>query len=253
MKARQGENMTEALDTVSAPKSVFKRFLPLGVIAIALGLFFAFDGPKYVSLESLQQNRVALSSFVSAHLLVSLLGFIALYAALTAISFPGASFLSIFGGFLFGTLLGGSAIVIGATLGATGIFLAARYAIGDALTKKAGPYMKKFEKGLQDNELSYLFILRLIPAFPFFIVNIVPALFDVKIRNYILTTFFGIIPGCFVYASVGAGIGAIFDAGGEVKLGGLMTQPKVIGPILALIALSFMPVLYKKFIKKTPA
>ena len=100
--------------------------------------------------------------------------------------------------------------------------------------------------------MSYLFILRLIPAFPFFIVNIVPALFDVKLRNYVLSTFFGIIPGALVYASVGAGVGAIFDAGGEVKLSGLMTQPKVIGPILGLIALSLLPILYKKF-KGAPA
>lgn len=237
---------------VSPPKSILKRFLPLGVIAIALGAFFALGGPDYVNLDSLKENRDVLAGFVSDHLIASVLGFILIYATLTAISFPGASFLSIFGGFMFGTLIGGSAIVVGATIGAVGIFLAARYAIGDALTKKAGPYMKKFEKGLKENEFSYLFILRLIPAFPFFIVNIVPALFDVKLRNYALTTFLGIIPGCFVYASVGAGIGAIFDQGGEVKLGGLMTQPKILLPILGFITLSLMPIIYKK-IKKSPA
>ena len=91
-----------------------------------------------------------------------------------------------------------------------------------------------------------MFILRLIPAFPFFIVNLVPALFDVKIRNYIITTFLGIMPGSLVYASVGAGVGAIFDAGEEVKLTGLMTQPKILGPIIGLIALSMMPIIYNK-------
>lgn len=237
---------------VSAPKSIVKRFLPLGVIAIALGVFFALGGPEYVNLDSLRENRDVLAGFVSDYLIASVIGFILVYATLTAISFPGASFLSIFGGFMFGTLIGGSAIVIGATMGAVGIFLAARYAIGDALTKKAGPYMQKFEKGLKENEFSYLFILRLIPAFPFFIVNIVPALFDVKLRNYALTTFLGIIPGCFVYASVGAGIGTIFDQGGDVKLGGLMTQPKILFPILGLITLSLLPIIYKK-IKKSPA
>jgi len=236
----------------SAPQSLVKRFLPLGIIAIALGVFFALGGPDYINLDSLKENRGMLAGFVSDHFVASVLGFVLLYATLTAISFPGASFLSIFGGFMFGTLVGGSAIVLGATTGAVGIFLAARYAIGDALTKKAGPYMQKFEKGLKENEFSYLFILRLIPAFPFFIVNIVPALFDVKLRNYALTTFLGIIPGCFVYASVGAGIGAIFDQGGEVKLGGLMTQPKILLPILGLITLSSLPIIYKK-IKKSPA
>lgn len=244
--------MTDALENPEAPTPLWKRLLPLGAILIALGLFFALGGPQYVSIESLRENREALSALVAENFALVLIGFIALYALLVGISFPGASFLSIFGGFLFGTIVGGFGIVIGATIGATAIFLAARYALGDTLSKKAGPYMKKFEAGLKENELSYLFILRLIPAFPFFIVNIVPALFDVKLRNYVLSTFFGIIPGALVYASVGAGVGAIFDAGGEVKLSGLMTQPKVIGPILGLIALSLLPILYKKF-KGAPA
>lgn len=247
-------NNTDTMIAKNEPtKSGLKRFLPIGVIVAALALFFALGGPEYVSLESLKENRALLAGFVSDNLIVAVLGFITLYAVLTAISFPGASFLSIFGGFLFGTLLGGSAIVIGATIGATGIFLAARYALGDSLSKKAGPYMQKFEEGLKENELSYLFILRLIPAFPFFMVNIVPALFDVKLRNYVLSTFFGIIPGCFVYASVGAGAGAVLDQGGELQLGGLMTQPKILLPVAGLITLSLLPIIYKKFFKKESA
>jgi uncharacterized membrane protein YdjX (TVP38/TMEM64 family) len=227
------------------PKPLWKRLLPLGIIGAALAVFLALGGPDYVSMDSLRDNREFLSGLVANNFVLVMLGFIATYAVLVAISFPGAGFLSIFGGFLFGTLTGGFANVIGATIGATSIFLAARYAFGDALSKKAGPYMQKFEKGLKENELSYLFILRLIPAFPFFIVNIVPALFDVKIRNYMLSTFFGIIPGALVYASVGAGVGAIFDSGGEANLAGLMFQPKVFGPILGLIALSLLPIIYK--------
>jgi len=239
-------------DTPAPKKSLLKRLAPLAIIALALSAFFALGGPDYVSLDSLKENRATLSALVSDNFAISILAFMGLYATLTAISFPGASFLSLFGGFLFGTLAGGFAIVIGATIGATVLFLAARYAIGDFLkAKSGGNYMAKFEKGLKENELSYLFILRLIPAFPFFVVNFVPALFDVKIRNYIVTTFFGIMPGSFVYASVGAGIGAVFEQGGEVKLSGLMTQPKVILPILGLIALALLPVLYKKFAKKS--
>lgn len=229
-----------------AKKSLVKRLAPLGIIAAALALFFALGGPDYVNLDTLKDNRELLSGFVKDNLVLTLAGFIALYAVLVGISFPGASFLSIFGGFMFGTLMGGAGIVIGATIGAAGIFLAARYAIGDALSKKAGPYMKKFETGLKENELSYLFILRLIPAFPFFIVNIVPALFDVKLRNYIISTFFGIIPGALVYASIGDGIGAVFDAGDDVKLSGLMTQPRILAPIIGLIVLALIPVIYKK-------
>lgn len=243
---------TTSPSPTDVPKPLWKRLLPVAIIAAALSAFFALGGPDYVSLDSLKANREALSAMVADNFALVFIGFIALYAFLVGISFPGASFLSIFGGFLFGALVGGLGVVVGATIGATAIFLAARYAFGDALSKKAGPYMKKFEAGLKENELSYLFILRLIPAFPFFIVNIVPALFDVKIRNYILTTFFGIIPGSFVYASVGAGVGALFDAGEQVQLSGLMLQPKIIGPILGLIALSLLPIIYKK-IKGSPA
>jgi uncharacterized membrane protein YdjX (TVP38/TMEM64 family) len=245
-------DLTAPPHSVEPPKPLWKRLLPLAVIAAALTAFFALGGPDYVSLESLKENRETLGAMVADNFALVFFGFIALYALLVGISFPGASFLSIFGGFLFGAIFGGLAVVVGATIGATAIFLAARYAFGDALSKKAGPYMKKFEAGLKENELSYLFILRLIPAFPFFIVNIVPALFDVKIRNYILTTFFGIIPGSFVYASVGAGVGAVFDAGEDVQLSGLMLQPKIIVPIVGLIALSLLPILYKKF-KGAPA
>jgi uncharacterized membrane protein YdjX (TVP38/TMEM64 family) len=239
-------------NSVQPRKPLWKRLLPVAIIAAALAAFFALGGPEYVSLESLKENRETLAAMVADNFALVFIGFIALYALLVGISFPGASFLSIFGGFLFGSIFGGFAVVVGATIGATAIFLAARYAFGDALSKKAGPYMKKFEAGLKENELSYLFILRLIPAFPFFIVNIVPALFDVKIRNYVLTTFFGIIPGSFVYASVGAGVGAVFDSGEDLQLSGLMLQPKIIVPIVGLIALSLLPILYKKF-KGAPA
>lgn len=241
--------MTDAPET-GTKKSLVKRLLPMGIILVALAVFFALGGPEYINMESLKNNRETLAGFVQENFILTFLGFILIYAVLVAISVPGAGFLSIFGGFLFGTIVGGAGNVIGATIGATTIFLAARYAIGDALSKKAGPYMKKFEAGLKENELSYLFILRLIPAFPFFIVNIVPALFDVKLRNYMIATFFGIIPGALVYASIGDGIGAVFDAGEDVQLSGLMTQPRILAPIIGLILLSLIPIIYKKF-KKT--
>lgn len=244
--------MTDAVQP-GVKKSLFKRLLPIGLILIALALFFALGGPEYVNMDSLKENRETLAGFVQDNFLLTFLAFTLIYATLVGISFPGAGFLSIFGGFLFGTFTGGAGNVIGATIGATAIFLAARYAVGDALTRKAGPYMKKFEAGLKENELSYLFILRLIPAFPFFIVNIVPALFDVKIRNYVIATSIGIIPGALVYASIGDGIGAVFDAGEDVQLSGLMTQPRILAPIAGLILLSLIPILYKKFKKDTNA
>ncbi len=221
------------------------------VALFALGAFFALGGPKYISLNALRDNQEFLKTFVAEKYVLALVGFIALYAVLVAISVPGAGFLSIFAGFLFGVKTGVPAVVVGATIGATVIFLIARSALGTGLAAKAGPFMRKFEQGLQENELSYLFVLRLVPIFPFFIVNIVPALFDVKVRNYVLTTFFGIIPGGLVYVSVGNGIGAALAVGEDVPLSGLMFRPAVILPILGLILLSMIPVAYKKFAKKT--
>jgi len=232
-----------------AHKPLWKRFLPLIIIAGALTAFFALGGPQYISLDSLRDNQDVLKAFVADNYIFAVPGFIALYAILVGISFPGAGFMSIFAGFLFGLVPGTISVVIGATIGATAIFLAARSALGTGLAAKAGPFMQKFEAGLKENELSYLFILRLVPLFPFFIVNIVPALFDVKTRNYIIATFFGIIPGSLVFVSVGNGIGDALGATQDVPLSGLMTRPAVIFPIIGLIVLSMIPIAYKKFAK----
>jgi len=246
------ETETETETNSSKPsKPLWQRLLPLAIIAAALGAFFLLGGPKYISLSSLRDHKDTLAGFVENNFVTAILGFTLAYAVLTAISVPGAWVLSLLGGFLFGTFVGGGAIVIGATIGATAIFLAARYAIGDFLKRKtSGNYMKKFEKGLKENELSYLFILRLIPIFPFFVVNFAPALFNVKVRNYVLSTFFGIMPGSFVYASVGQGLETILAEGGKESLSGIMLQPKILIPICGLIALSVLPILYKKFFGK---
>jgi uncharacterized membrane protein YdjX (TVP38/TMEM64 family) len=248
MSTPKASNDVSALDqkTDTASTSWVKRFFPVFIIVAFLVAFFALGGPKYINLQSLRDNQEMLKSIVEEHAVLSILGFMALYAFLVGISVPGAGFLSIFAGFLFGVTTGTFSVVIGATLGATMIFLAARSALGESLAQKAGPFMKKFEKGLQKNELSYLFILRLVPLFPFFIVNIVPALFDVKLRNYVISTFIGIIPGSLVYVSVGNGLGDALRAGEDIPLSGLMFRPAVILPILGLILLSLIPVVYQR-------
>ena len=236
-----------------AKTSPIRRFVPLILIGGALAAFVALGGADLISLDTLRENRAVLAGFVQDHFVVALLGFVLLYAALVAISFPGASLLTVVGGFLFGTWLGTLGVVVGATLGAVAIFKMARTAFGQTLKAKAdGRLLKTFEDGLRENELSYLFILRLVPLFPFWLVNIAPAFFDVKLRNFALATFFGIIPGSLVYAGVGNGIGAVFDRGEEAKLSGLMFQPSVILPVLGLVGLALIPVIYKK-VKGAPA
>lgn len=226
--------------------SRLKRLLPVGVIAAALIAFFALGGPQYLSLDGLRDNQQVLKNLVRDHFVLSLIGFVLVYMALVAISVPGAAFLSIFAGFLFGVVPGTFATVTGATLGAILLFLAARSASGGNLSAKAGPFVQKFDVGLKKNELAYLFILRLVPLFPFFIVNIVPAIFGVKLRNFAVSTFFGIIPGSLVYVSVGNGIGDVLASGQSVPLSGLMTRPAVLLPIAGLVLLSFIPILYNK-------
>jgi len=165
---------------------------------------------------------------------------------LVAFSVPGALIATLTGGFLFGTLSGGLYTIVGATIGATIVFLAARTALGDLLRAKAGPGIRKMEEGFAKNAFSYLLVLRLVPLFPFFLVNLAPAFLGVRLRTYVVATFFGVIPGTFVFASVGNGLGAVFDSGEDPNLG-IIFQPEVLLPILGLAALSLVPVAYQYF------
>ncbi|MGI9502415.1 MAG: TVP38/TMEM64 family protein, partial [Geminicoccaceae bacterium] len=173
-------------------------------------------------------------------------------ALATAVSFPGGGLLSITGGFLFGSILGTAWIVIGATIGAVGIFLAAKTALGDALKAKAGPWLNKMEEGFRDNAFSYLLVLRLIPVFPFFVVNLVPAFLGVGLRTFTLATFIGIIPGAFVFASVGAGLGSVFDQGESFSPAAALT-PEVITALVGLAVLALVPVAYQKWKARSSA
>ena len=169
----------------------------------------------------------------------------AIYVVGVAFSLPIGAVLTITGGFMFGQILGTLYVVSAATIGATCLFLAAKTALGDVLRAKAGPAIKSMEAGFRENELNYLLVLRLIPLFPFFVVNLVPAFLGVSLRNYLLGTFFGIMPGSFVYVTVGAGIGSIFDKGKTLELGSVLTT-EIITALVGLAVLALLPVAYKK-------
>jgi uncharacterized membrane protein YdjX (TVP38/TMEM64 family) len=168
-----------------------------------------------------------------------------IYAAAIALSIPGGAILTIAGGFLFGVVAATCYVVIAATFGATILFLIARTALGDTLRRKAGPAVRRMEVGFRENALNYLLFLRLIPVFPFWLVNLVPAFLGVPLTTYIVATLVGIIPGSLVYASVGNGLGAVFDAGGRPDLG-IIFKPEIILPIVGLAVLAILPVAYKK-------
>jgi len=223
----------------------FRRLVPVLVLAAGLVAFFALDLGRYASFEALHENREWLRARVEANEVLAAVILIALYAAVTAFSVPVGAVLTIAAGFLFGTVVASACVVLGATLGATAVFLAARTAFADILRAKAGAGMRRMEAGFRENAWHYLLVLRLIPIFPFWLVNLVPAFLGVSLRTYATATFVGIIPGTVVYASLGNGLGAIIAAGETPNLG-IIFDPEVLLPILALAALAAMPVVYKK-------
>jgi uncharacterized membrane protein YdjX (TVP38/TMEM64 family) len=225
--------------------ALLKRFIPLVVLLGGLATFFGFGLERYVSFDALRDNRDILRTLVERYGLLASLVYMATYALVVALSLPGGTVLSITGGFLFGAVWGTVHIVLSATLGATLLFLIAKTSLGDPLRATAGPWLQKMQAGFQENALSYLLMLRLVPLFPFFVVNLVPAFLGVTLSTYILGTFFGIIPGAFIYASVGAGLGSLFEAGGEFSPKDILT-PQIFMALIGLAVLALIPVVYKK-------
>ena len=230
-------------------KGTLGKFLPIAVIAAGLGLGYAFGLQDYLSLSVLAEQRDVLKGYVADNTLTAILGYLALYALAVAFSFPAASILTIFGGFLFGWLLGGVLTAVAATTGAIAIFLAARSAFGDVLRKKAGPFAAKLADGFARDAFSYLFVLRLAPIFPFFIMNIAPAFFAVKLRTYAVATFFGILPGTFAYSWLGQGLDSVIiaasAAGREVSVTDLVT-PEITAAFAGLAVVAAIPTLIRK-------
>ena len=236
------------MTTQSAPqeKGGLARRLPLiAVIAAALlGAFFLRD---YLSFDALAENRERLLAFRDANYLLAAAAFIGLYVVVVAFSLPGATVMTLTGGFLFATFPGALFNVLAATIGATGIFLAARLGLGDRLASKMDAsegIAGRIKAGIDENQWSTLFLIRLVPAVPFFVANVLPALFGVPLWRYAITTFLGIIPGAVVYTSVGAGLGAVFAAGETPDLG-IIFEPHVLLPILGLCLLAALPILLK--------
>lgn len=232
--------------TIPGRAARFRRFLPLLILVAGLAVFFALGLERYATLDTLRDNRQAVSAWVADNWLLATFLYVVTYIVIVAFSLPAGLIATLTGGFLFGTVFGGLLAVIGATIGATAIFLAARTALGDALRTKAGPGLKRIEQGFGENAFNYLLVLRLVPLFPFFLVNLAPAFLGVRLRTYIAATFAGIIPATFVFASLGNGLGAVFDAGRDPDLG-LIFEPQIIGPILALAVLALVPVAYRRF------
>lgn len=198
--------------TLPVAKPLWRRLIGPVVILALMGLGFSLGLQKYLTLEAIAANRAVLQNYTDQHLFLTLGAFMAIYIAAVALSFPGASVLTILSGLLFGWLAGGSAVVISATIGAVILFKIVNTSFGDVLVKKAGPLLTKINSGFAADAFNYLLFLRLVPAFPFWLVNIAPALANVKLRTFALATFIGIIPGTFAFAFVGEGLDSLIAA-----------------------------------------
>jgi uncharacterized membrane protein YdjX (TVP38/TMEM64 family) len=228
----------------ASEKGGIRRWLPLLAIVLAAAAFFAFGLQHYLTLDALRANRDWLYGQVYDHLVLVLAIYALVYAGVVMLSLPGATILTLAGGCLFGLWLATGVAILAATLGATLLYLAARAAFADLLRARAAPWLKRLSAGFQENAFSYLLFLRLTPAFPFFVVNLVPAFLGVSLRTFVLATFIGIIPGTFVYASVGAGLKSLLDGNQPLSLDSVLT-PQIAIALIGLALLSLLPVAWK--------
>lgn len=236
--------MTDLTD--AKPRSLRARRLPLIVILIVavLGAVMLRD---YLTFDTLRDNREALVAFRDANFLATMLCFMAVYVVIVAFSLPGATVATLTGGFLFSIFPGALFNVTAATIGATLIYMAARWGAGERLAARMDASegaVKRIKEGIDANQWEMLFLMRLVPAVPFFVANLVPALVGVPLRRFVISTFIGIIPGAVVYTSVGAGLGEVFERGQSPDLG-IIFEPRILLPILGLCALAALPIVLK--------
>lgn len=234
--------MTEPIE--KKPSSIWIKLWPVYLIAAVMLGAWQLGAFQYLSLDTLREQQDVLKGFVSENLILAVAIFIAVYAAATLFMLPGALWLTIAGGFLFG-LVGGSLVTIaGATLGASMLFFAAKTSIGSALRQRAGPFMARMEAGFNESPFSYMFALRLIPVVPFPVANIAPALLGAKYREYVITTALGIVPGVVAYTWIGHSVGASLDPDATQDLFGVVAN--FIPAFAALGVVALIPVAYKK-------
>jgi uncharacterized membrane protein YdjX (TVP38/TMEM64 family) len=225
------------------------RYAPVALIAAGLAAGYFFGLQDYLTLGFLAEQRDALKAFVAERSALSLAAFVVVYILAVAFSFPAASVLTIFGGFLFGWAVGGAAVAVAATVGASLIFLATRSAFGGFLRARVGGFMQRLADGFREDAFGYLLVIRLAPIFPFFVVNIAAALFDISLGRFVAATFVGILPGTFAYAYLGQGVDSVLvaarDAGREASLSDLVT-PDITLAFLALAVVAAIPTIVSR-------
>jgi len=226
--------------------STARRLLPVTLLLLGLAAFLVFGLERYFSFDMIRYNHAELRGWVAAKGPLAALAFLLAYTIVVTFSLPVAMLMTPVGGFLFGMWPGAALSVIGATLGAMLVFLAARTAFRDLFHTRAGAVLARLEDGFRRDSFSYLLFLRLVPVFPFWLVNVVPALLGMRFDRFALATIIGIVPGTVVYASVGAGFGILVERGGIPDLG-VIFEPRILLPLLGLGVLSLVPAIYGHF------
>jgi uncharacterized membrane protein YdjX (TVP38/TMEM64 family) len=224
---------------------LWRRLTPAAILLLGLALFLLFGLERYFSFEMLSRNHAQLTAWVAANSVLAVVLFVLAYALVVAFSLPIAIIITPLGGFLFGIWMGATLSVIGATVGSVAVFLAARSALHELFHARAGATLARFEEGFRRDAFSYLLFLRLVPVFPFWLVNIVPALLGMRLGPYTLATLIGIIPAAIVYASVGASFGLLFDQGDKPDLA-IIFEWRFLLPLVGLGVLALVPVLYAR-------
>lgn len=240
---RTQATMSSSVQSSAPASGSTGKIVTVAILGVAIGAFFYFDLGHYLTLDALKANRDRLLEFTGANFTAAVGIFIAIYCVVTGLSLPGAAILTLAGGFLFGSLFGTVLVNIGATSGATLAFLAARYLLRDWVEQKFGGKLGPIQEGFSNSAFSYLMTLRLIPLFPFFLVNMVSGLTRVSVGTYVAATAIGIIPGSFVYAYAGRQLGTI----NSLKE---IASPNVLLAFTLLGLLAMVPIIYKKAVKK---
>jgi len=246
-----------------------RRWLPLVLLLTATGLAFGMGWHRLLTFKAVGLNYEALSDFIGAHLVVALLLYVGAYVAVVALSLPGGLVMTVAGGLLFGWELAAPVTVLSATIGASIIFLVAKTSLGEPLAAKAGPWLGRLRACFQENALSYLLFLRLVPLFPFFVVNLAPALLGVPFTTFAIATLLGIIPGTLAFSVAGSGLASVIEAQNRiyqdclarapasqeancpytVDVGALVT-PELIAAFILLGLMALVPVAVKKWSKR---
>ncbi|HEX9938066.1 MAG TPA: VTT domain-containing protein [Longimicrobium sp.] len=217
----------------------WKKLALAAVIVGAIAAFFALGGHRWLDFGALKANRARMLEFTERNYATVIVGVAAAYIVLTALSLPQAALLTLASGFLLGRWVGTAVVVVAATIGATLAFLAARYLFADAARRKMGPRLQRLSRGFEEDAFSYLLFLRLVPVFPFWMVNLVSAFTPVTVRTYVAATFIGIVPGTFVYCNLGRRL-ATLQSGSD------LFDRETLVALALLGTLSLVPIAWKK-------